>query len=684
MQRVDPSPRSAPRPRPSGSATRRPDGRKDAVRAAFETLEERRLLSFGSPVAYAVGGYPQGVLTADFNNDNVPDLAVANSSSSTVSALLGNGDGTFQTAKNSATGVHPRSLAVGDFDGDGKSDDIATVNDGDVSVLLGNGDGTFALKQTLNLPAVAVPDNVGDLPQNPLSVAVGDLTGDGLLDLAVTGHTSFVTKNGPYTYTDYWGNQTTYYNYQTHDNGHVNVLVGDGAGKFTAPTAAGVQLLQGSYPISAVLKQLDGQPGLDLAIANLYSSNVQVLSGNNAGGFGAPVDHSTGWNPNSVLTGDVNGDGITDLVTANYNYASVLLGNGSAGVGDGTFQTAQNTALGAYPASVAVGDINADGKLDLVTSSNLYTQTGYYTGFETGQVNVLLGYGDGSFATPTTQALADGTYASGVALGKFNADGLPDVAVANSDAISGHATVLVNAGGWILPAKLTVSDVTVTEGNAGTVGAVFTVTRGGNLDTTVTVNYSTADGGALAGSDYVAQLNKTLTFAPGEATKTVTILVNGDVTDEYDQDFYVNLSSPTNAEIRDSQGVGTILDDDAAPSIVISDVSKAEGDHGSTAFVFTVSLSAASEKYISLNFSTANGTAATADNDYNAASGSLSFAPGQRTQTITVFVVGDKRKESSETFFVNLSGAANALITDGQGVGTILDDDTPPHGGGKK
>jgi hypothetical protein len=162
------------------------------------------------------------------------------------------------------------------------------------------------------------------------------------------------------------------------------------------------------------------------------------------------------------------------------------------------------------------------------------------------------------------------------------------------------------------------------------------------------------------------------------------IAVKGDLIDEFDENFYVNLSGATNnAVIYDSQGVGTILDNDPPPSITIGDASIVEGNRGTKVLTFTVKLSAVSEKWVYVNFATANGTATTANNDYRATSGTLSFAPGQTTATISVVIVGDTTRESNETFFVNLSGASNATIADAQAIGTILDDDTPtppPHG----
>ena len=189
----------------------------------------------------------------------------------------------------------------------------------------------------------------------------------------------------------------------------------------------------------------------------------------------------------------------------------------------------------------------------------------------------------------------------------------------------------------------------------------------------MTVNYSTANGTATAGSDYIAT-SGTLTFNPGDTTKTITVLVNGDTLNEANETFFVNLSNPVNATIADAQGLGTILNDDALPSISINDVSLAEGNSGTTNAVFTVTLSPASGQTVTVNYSTANGTA-TAGSDYIATSGTLTFNPGDTTKTITILVNGDTVVEPNETFSVNLTTVTNATITRGQGVGTIVNDD---------
>ena len=167
----------------------------------------------------------------------------------------------------------------------------------------------------------------------------------------------------------------------------------------------------------------------------------------------------------------------------------------------------------------------------------------------------------------------------------------------------------------------------------------------------------------------------TLTFAPGETSKTITVQVNGDRLAEPNETFFVNLSSPTNATIADGQGVGTIVDDE--PRISISDVTKTEGKKNQTTlFTFTVTLSAAYDQPVTMSFRTVDGTATTSDNDYVAKTGTLTFNPGETTKTITIVVNGDSKKEADETFYLDLFGnSSNSLFTKNRGIGTILNDD---------
>jgi hypothetical protein len=223
---------------------------------------------------------------------------------------------------------------------------------------------------------------------------------------------------------------------------------------------------------------------------------------------------------------------------------------------------------------------------------------------------------------------------------------------------------------------LFINDVSVAEGNAGTVNATFTVSLSSPSAQTVTVDYATANGTATAPADYAAG-SGTVSFPPGSTSQAVTVAVNGDLLDEPDETFFVNLSNPTGAPIADGQGMGTIVDDDPTPSLSINDVAVTETDTGSVPAVFTVSLSAPSGQTVTVSYATADGTASSGS-DYLATAGTLSFAPGTTSMTVTVAVLGDVTDEANETFFVNLTNPSNATVADGQGLGTILDNDPPP------
>ncbi|MEO8461343.1 MAG: choice-of-anchor U domain-containing protein, partial [Dokdonella sp.] len=223
---------------------------------------------------------------------------------------------------------------------------------------------------------------------------------------------------------------------------------------------------------------------------------------------------------------------------------------------------------------------------------------------------------------------------------------------------------------------LAVDDVNVIEGDAGTTTLNFMLTRS-NTSGTASVDVQTADGTAtVVNGDYVALPLTTITFANGVATQPVSVTVNGDTKFEPDETVLLNLSNPVNVTLGNSQGTGTIINDDPQPSISINDVSQLEGQSGTSAFTFTVSLSNPSSQAISVIATSADGTATLADMDYVQLPPTLvSFAAGQTSMPVVVSVNGDTTVESDENFFVNLSAPVNATILEGQGIGTIINDD---------
>jgi hypothetical protein len=621
-------------------------GRRRSQRGAtdrlnVEPLEDRRLLAFLAPVSYPVGTNPQSLLAADFNNDNVQDLAVADFSDNKVSVLLGSpGAPGFQPALDSATGMYPQSLAVGDFNGDGVMD-LATghpygdpYETGEINVLLGiedadgNGTGAFAPPARLGFP--------GEYPP-AASLAVGDFNGDGLLDLGAAAN-------------DYAGWPVGYYWY-----GSVRALLGHGDGRFSAPPPINITGRDGGMEPGVVATEVNGDSFDDLVTVswNADGGTAVTLALGSSGG----LSHSTyqvfstpGPADLSVAAGDLDADADIDLVVADrlLHSVSVLLGDGA-----GAFTEVGSYATGSYPFSVMLGDFTGDGRVDVATGAS-----------------VLYGGGDGTFSSPVSVPFANGVAAD------FNGDGWLDAAAIVYG--GGSVSVVINDQSWSTPSppppSVRIDDVTVREGNTGTASAAFTVTLSQATGADVTVHYATADITATAGSDYVSALG-TVTIPAGQTSKTFTIAVKGDRLPEPTETFAVNLSAPTNATIADGQAIGTIVDNE--PRISISDVSKVEGRTGrTTTFTFVVTLSAAYDQSVTMSYRTVNGTATTGDSDYVAKTGTLTFAPGQTTKTITIQVKGDRKREANQTFYVELFGnSSNSLFTKNRGIGTILNDD---------
>ncbi|HJU54466.1 MAG TPA: Calx-beta domain-containing protein [Pyrinomonadaceae bacterium] len=227
------------------------------------------------------------------------------------------------------------------------------------------------------------------------------------------------------------------------------------------------------------------------------------------------------------------------------------------------------------------------------------------------------------------------------------------------------------------PPKISINSITVTEGSTGTTNAAFTVSLSAASGNTIFVNYETADGTASAYSDYTGVDTSSLTFEPGQTSKTVNVVVQGDAWDELDTEtFKVLLSNPYNATLATSQGVCTIKDDDPLPAFKVSDVVVTEGDSGAALATFTVTLDGQTTQNVSVKFATSNGTAV-APGDYTAKPlTTLTFGAGLgNVKEVSVYVKGDALDEENETFNLTLSGATNATIADGVGVATITDND---------
>ncbi len=369
---------------------------------------------FGIPVDFTVGKAPFSLAVGDFNGDGKPDLAVANYDDTTVSILINNGSGGFLPASNIPAGSNANiSVAVADFNGDGKLD-LVVVHSGNDSlhILLGAGNGTFQLQQ----PAITTDPSPG-FGGNPQAVTVADLNGDGKLDLAL------VNVNG-------FGKD-------------VVTLLGNGDGTFAA--ASFYASSSGTHPSAGAVAigdfNGDGKP--DLVVANSALVNVGVLLNQGtrpaASCFIPAVNYPAGSSPVAVATGDLNRDGNLDLVAPNVvasGTLSRLLGNSN-----GTFLTAASYATGENSNAVALADFNRDGKLDAVVSDS-----GVFN-VDSGNISVLLGAGDGSFGAAASLGVGSGKNPAFVTVGDFNNDGKMDIAEVNeSGDINGNFFVNVFLG----------------------------------------------------------------------------------------------------------------------------------------------------------------------------------------------------------------------------------------------
>jgi len=457
-------------------------------------------ITFQPPVTYPVGTAPKAAAVGDFNGDGKPDLAVANAGNpatgddGNVSILLGNGDGTFRpAAHNFAAGKNPFSIAVGDFNGDGRVD-LAVANNGinidggwlagTVSILLGNGDGTF--QTHVDFATGTGPD----------SVAVGDFNADGMLDLVVAAHPANV----------------------------VSVMLGKGDGTFQTrvdyPTATG----GGDSAVVVADFNQDGKA--DLAIAGGFSGGiVGILEGNGDGTFQPAVEYDpAGLFGRSIAVGDFNGDGRLDLVITYANFGnptssgvSVLLGNG-----DGTFSqgsTLPTQATGCHAGSPFSADFDGDGKFDIAVIGGGAPHDGLCL-FGAGTILVFKGNSDGTFRAPVSLATTNAwDLAAGADLnGDKGADLVTvDGIIGNGD---NNISVLLNTTG----AEFSISAAAPTPG---------TVSRGQSSTSTLSLAHlnSIDDPVALTCSVQPGQSAPTCSFTPssitfdanGNATATLTI-----------------------------------------------------------------------------------------------------------------------------------------------------------------
>ncbi len=435
------------------------------------------------------GNMADGVAVADFNHDGFPDLAVTYFEDNSVRVLTGNRNGNFNRTSVYPVGTQPYWVATGDLNNDGYSD-LVTANTGDntISVLMNNGSGVVSF-------AAAKSYTVG---MQPFQVAIGDLNGDGLPDIAVTNY----------------GANT------------VSILYGQTGGIFTA----GQTLATCANPYGVAIGDFRHTGRQDVAVTCFQSAQMEFFLNTTPGlpnppppqaTFASPTIFTTSVNPTSLVIGDFNRDGNLDIVTGNSiaNNVSFFAGNG-----DGTFKNAVDSFALNFPDSIAAGDVNGDGILDIAAVAPNFNQ-----------VTILEGKGDGTFLP--RMDFTTGTQPWAVALGDFNRDGKMDVVTANTfsrvnltspanqlrytkqfpPVAGGHPSIsiLLNSSG---------STVTVTTTPSGTITAVTPVTLTATVAPRVGAGTPT---GSVIFEDSDGTQRPAVPLSGGTATLTVSGLSTG-------------------------------------------------------------------------------------------------------------------------------------------------------------
>ena len=401
--------------------------------------------TFQPPAVYAANLGLISVAVADFNGDGRLDLVAGEDYSTNVVVMLGVGDGTFLPPTAFAAGSGPVALVTGDFNGDQRADlAVAYAGDtyiygsgpgGGVAILLGNGDGTFQ-------PAVSYA--VGTIV---LSIVAGDFDGDGTLDLAtgnIESHgVSILLNRGDGTFLTpslaLSEDERTIESADFNGDGRLDlalvstgeVSLGNGDGTFQAPRRYGQA---SSMSLAAADFNGDGHP--DLAAG--FNDNGSMFLGDGDGTFQQPIPFQLAGGLFAIIAGDFDGDGRPDLAAVLHFFDSmaVLLGNG-----DGSFRPQSVNAVGIEPTSVATGDFNGDGRLDLAAEN-----------IGDGTISVLLGNGDGTFQRQAVYRAGPGVFSLGV--GDFNGDGRLDLATLIHDDPSntyGVSVLLGNGDGSFRP-----------------------------------------------------------------------------------------------------------------------------------------------------------------------------------------------------------------------------------------
>ncbi len=596
---------------------------------------------------YNVGDNPVDMGTGDLNGDGFLDLAVVNQGSKNISILLGTGTtGSFGTATTlfDPGNENPFGVAVRDFNGDGKLDLAVASNPGGadpgyVSIRLGTGTGSFGN-----------PTNFA-LNMHHSSIAAGDFNGDGKLDLATAPR--------------FGSNDST-----------ISILFGSGTGSFGPP----VRLNTNKPKFTVATADFNGDGKLDLVTSNNeVTDNISVFLGDGNGNFNSPVNLSAGnlvgRQNHFVVTGDFNGDGKLDLAASNdiSENVSVFLGDGT-----GNFGNATNFAVASRVFSLVAGDLNGDGKLDLAmpTGGN--------------KVSVLLGDGTGKFANLSNFTNLETLGGNRIAAADFNADTKLDLATTNGT--SDNVSVLLNTSNTVNFGAATYKGV---EGTTDTVVDIPVIITGGTpLNDVVVPIVLDPTSTATQNSDYTFSPTS-ITFPAGSTgaalTKNIAVTIKPDSISENPETAIFNLGTMTGGIASTTKTTTLTISDQVsvAYAIAAGTASIDEGNSGKKPLTFTVTRSNVTNGASSVKYAIA-GTA-TNGSDYNniggtsgarTTAGTINFATGETSKTITLDVLGDTTVEPDETIAVTLSNptgvaAITPVITTDTATTTIINYTAP-------
>jgi len=470
---------------------------------------------------YATGSDPTALVAADFNGDKKIDLAVVNAQAGTISIFLGNGDGTFQTRVDYAVGEGPAGIVAADFDGDGTID-LATIstNDSAIAILIGKGDGSFEVEGLIPVAS------------EPTLLAGGDVNGDGKVDLITcnnnysSGTITVLFSKGDGTFKQVESQAPTFasgigvadFN---HDGKLDAVIVasyglylslGNGDGSFQNPTAIS-NAPQNQYEPSILVGDLnhDGKP--DIAL-----SGVWAMLGNGDGTFQNPILSFAEATP--MVIADINGDGEPDMVAiTNSGSVPVLIGNG-----DGSFMDVRTIAQATSAQSTNVGvaaDFNGDGKLDMAVAEQNYPN---------GQVSVELGKGNGTFGQPIVSALTSNASSPNLMLAAdFNGDGKTDLMVEDNNGDGFQVLLGRGDGSFATPVDtpLSYSLLSFATGDFNKDGKADLVATTNNSNSAMNIYLSNGDGTFTLGTSYVVYPSSYVAVADVNGDGNLDLVVVG-------------------------------------------------------------------------------------------------------------------------------------------------------------